>query len=87
MKAARMAGGTKHGNPVRGSDSERNQHQLCRSSPADHSAPVEAEPTTGEGQELHYSVIRFHKPKPEELEVNNPEYTEIRKPQTCLERT
>ncbi|XP_047647866.1 sialic acid-binding Ig-like lectin 5 isoform X2 [Phacochoerus africanus] len=47
---------------------------------AEHPAPAGAGSSPGEGQELHYALLRFHRPqpRPQELEDTHTEYSEIR---------
>ncbi|XP_013850550.2 sialic acid-binding Ig-like lectin 5 isoform X2 [Sus scrofa] len=47
---------------------------------AEHPAPAGAGSSPGEGQELHYALLRFHRlqPRPQEPEDTHTEYSEIR---------
>ncbi|XP_011821284.1 PREDICTED: sialic acid-binding Ig-like lectin 6 isoform X3 [Mandrillus leucophaeus] len=63
-------------NPVMVSGSRGHQHQFQRGIVSDH--PAEADPVSGDEQELHYAFLRFHKVQLQEPEVTNTEYSEIK---------
>nr|XP_011766145.1 sialic acid-binding Ig-like lectin 6 isoform X3 [Macaca nemestrina] len=63
-------------NPVMVSGSRGHQHQFQRRIVSDH--PAEADPVSGDEQELHYAFLRFHKVQLQEPEVTNTEYSEIK---------
>lgn len=63
-------------NPVMVSGSRGHQHQFQRRIVSDH--PAEADPISGDEQELHYAFLRFHKVQLQEPEVTNTEYSEIK---------
>ncbi|XP_037675250.1 LOW QUALITY PROTEIN: sialic acid-binding Ig-like lectin 6 [Choloepus didactylus] len=75
-RAAWLVAGMRDVSPVGSPDPSGTQLRFWRGTPSDHAAPVGAGPTPGEGQELHYAFLRFHKPKPQAQDVT--EYTEIK---------
>uniref|UniRef100_A0A2K5J0H4 Ig-like domain-containing protein n=1 Tax=Colobus angolensis palliatus TaxID=336983 RepID=A0A2K5J0H4_COLAP len=63
-------------NPVMILGSRSHQHQFQRGMVSDH--PAEADPISGDEQELHYAFLRFHKVQLQKPEVTNTEYSEIK---------
>uniref|UniRef100_A0A2K6R3T4 Sialic acid binding Ig like lectin 6 n=1 Tax=Rhinopithecus roxellana TaxID=61622 RepID=A0A2K6R3T4_RHIRO len=63
-------------NPVMLLGSRSHQHQFQRGMVSDH--PAEADPISGDEQELHYAFLRFHKVHLQKPEVTNTEYSEIK---------
>ncbi|XP_025223111.1 sialic acid-binding Ig-like lectin 6 isoform X2 [Theropithecus gelada] len=75
-KAAQSVQNMDDVNPVMVSGSRGHQHQFQRGIVSDH--PAEADPVSGDEQELHYAFLRFHKVQLQEPEVTNTEYSEIK---------
>ncbi|XP_023381439.1 sialic acid-binding Ig-like lectin 6 [Pteropus vampyrus] len=67
-----------HLDDVVGSGSRAHQHQFWADSLSGHRGHDDASSISEEGQELHYAFLRFHKPKPQQQEGTNTEYSEIK---------
>lgn len=57
---------------------QAHQHRFWADSLSGHRGHDDASSISEEGQELHYAFLRFHKPKPQQQEGTNTEYSEIK---------